>query len=395
MILIKNEKDCCGCAACSSVCPVQCITMVEGTLGHVFPKVDTKKCIGCNQCEMVCPILKPAKNTEDNQNIYAAYSKNNEIRYNGSSGGMFGTFATFLIEQGYKVYGAAFDENLTLKCTCVDNKSDLLPLMKSKYIQSDLSNKYSEIKKNLQEGRKVLFVSTPCQVSALKNYLKKEYDNLVTIDFFCHGVPSQSFFDKCKKYVEEKHKIKVTGYIFRTKVKNGSTPHYFTIKYIENDYEKSKTKLYFDSPFYAAFQKYICLRESCYDCTFSSKERNSDITIADFHDIEKYINDINRFEGVSTVITNTQKGKKVLDNCKDSLYIKEMNMKQLIDDKVCFNGGTQRPKNRDEFIDDYNKMNFDKFVEKWMNPKKYWKQRIYYSLPSVIRNNVKKILGVK
>lgn len=394
MIKIIDEKQCCGCGACKEVCPVQCITMKEGSLGHLFPVVNENECISCNKCEKVCPIINPIKNTEVNQSVYASYAKDDTIRKGGSSGGMFGTFASFLLKKQYLVYGASFDEKFNLSCTVAKRELELKPLMKSKYLQSDMSGKYKEIEENLKNGRKILFVSTPCQVVALKNYLGKEYENLITIDFFCHGVPSQKFFDKCLRFDEKLHRIKIFDYQFRTKIRNGSTPHYFTIKYKKGNKIAEKSKLYFDSSFYAAFQKYICLRESCYECIFSTRERASDITIADFHDINKYIKEIDRFAGCSTVIINTLKGERLWKGCNHQLETWEFNLQNLIDDGVVFAGGIQRPKNRDEFIGDYNNLKFDDFAKKWMNSKKYWKHRIYYMLPKSVRNSIKRFLGV-
>ena len=117
MIKIIDEKQCCGCGACKEVCPVQCITMKEGSLGHLFPVVNENECISCNKCEKVCPIINPIKNTEVNQSVYASYAKDDTIRKGGSSGGMFGTFASFLLKKQYLVYGASFDEKFNLSCT--------------------------------------------------------------------------------------------------------------------------------------------------------------------------------------------------------------------------------------------------------------------------------------
>lgn len=394
MINITNEKGCCGCAACSVVCPQNCISMKKGTLGHLFPYVDEKACIKCGKCETVCPMLKTLhiKNME-NQRVYAAYAKDKNVRYEGSSGGMFQIFSEKLLLQGYTIFGAAFDEKLQLKCTKAETIEQLKPLMKSKYLQSNLSDKYSEIKKLLNNKKKVLFVSTPCQVIALKKYLGKEYENLITVDFFCHGVPSQDFFDKCKSITEDRRKIEIVSYQFRTKKKNGTTPHYYCMKYKKQGKVKSEVKLYFKSYFYAAFQKYINLRESCYECQFSGKQRYSDITIGDFHDIDNYLSGINRFDGVSTVVINTLAGEKLWEVCKEQVNAIEMSLKQLIQDRVCFGGGTLRPERRNEFLVDYENMSFSKLANKWMNSKDYWKQEIYYSLPKSIRRIIKNFMG--
>ena len=200
MISAISERDCCGCAACVQLCPKSCITMEEHSLGHLFASVDSDACIRCGLCNSVCPMNNPVQKTDFRQEVYAAYSKLPSVRSRGSSGGMFETFARYLIKQGYVVYGAAFDENLRLRCTSAKSESELEPLTKSKYLQSDFSEKYHEIQSLLNCGKKVFVTATPCQISALNNYLGKAYPNLLTMDFFCHGVPSQRFFDECIRY---------------------------------------------------------------------------------------------------------------------------------------------------------------------------------------------------
>ncbi len=392
MIEIKNESSCCGCAACAAKCPQKCISMKKAALGTLIAQADKNRCISCGICDSVCPMRKEINTKNNILETYAAYSNKKDVRHGGSSGGIFGTFATALLEQGYIVYGAAFDEGLNLKCTSAAAQEELKPLLKSKYLQSDLSDKYSEIEKYLKSGRKILFVSTPCQVFALKLYLKKEYDNLTTVDFLCHGVPSQEFFSGCIEFREKREDMKIIKYIFRAKKEGGSTAHYHTVEYIKNGKRKLRTQYYFDDPAYAAFQQYINLRESCYDCKFAVKDRVSDVTISDFHDVDRYIKGINRFDGVSTVFISTQKGKNLWDTCKNSLTVFPLELNRLIDDKVCFAGGTKRPEGRDRFIELY--PDFDKLFEAFLNPGRYRIQRIYYSLPKAARKIIKRIKGV-
>lgn len=390
MITIKDEKQCCGCGACASVCPRGCIEMSCGTLGHKFPTIDESKCVDCGLCENVCP-MNAEFSTRQIKKVYAAYSLDQAIRFRGASGGMAETFASSLMEKGYVVFGAAFDEQLKLTSHCAEDKEQLPPLLKSKYLQCDFRNSYQDIRNRLQEEEKVLLISTPCQISALKSFLGKDYSNLITIDFFCHGVPSQRFFDECMEYDITSQGIgKVRQYEFRTKVKNGSTPHYYSIKTEDGE---TKTGYYFDSTNYAFFQKYINLRESCYDCRFSSEDRCSDLTIGDFHEIDHYCKGINRFDGVSTVIINTEKGAELFNNCKKCLWTKEMDYFQLKKDGAIFPGGTKCPRNRDQFVQDYQTMDIGALAKKYVNKRRYVKMRIYYSMPSFVRRMVKRSLG--
>ena len=394
MINIIDESQCCGCGACSIVCPKQCIQMIPGTLGHLFPKVKEDICIACGKCEQVCPMKQQKRKQSFRQTAYAAYAKEPEIRFAGSSGGMFGTFSLQLLKDNYSVYGAAFDSNLQLKCMEATEQSGLAILLKSKYLQSDLTNQYRKIKSNLENGKKILFVSTPCQVAALKSYLGKEYENLLTIDFFCHGVPSQQFFDQCIKIDSERLGGNIKKYQFRAKKRwGGVTPHYFLAEIELNGRCKKITKIYYKSSFYAIFQKYINFRESCYKCQFANADRLSDITIGDFHEIDRYIKGINRFDGISTVIINSVKGEKLWKRCSKQIVQYPVDLSMLISDGICFNGGTKKPKNREEFIRDYNSKSFKELIEKYAGVRKYWKQGIYYSMPKFLRKQFKKYIG--
>ena len=395
MIHYINEEECCGCGACSVVCPKNCITLEEGSLGHLFARVNQTSCVECGLCEKVCPILaKRHVSSEIEQSAFAAYAKEDSLRFCGSSGGLFGVFARYLMEQGYVVYGAAFDSQMKLVCTSAETLEDLKPMYKSKYLQSDLRQQYKVIQEHLNNGDSVFFISTPCQVAALKCFLSKDYANLFTVDFFCHGVPSQKFFDQCMQLEERKSGGKVTWYEFRTKKKRGATPHYFTEEIQCASGKKLITGLYFQSAFYAIFQKYINLRESCYHCRFADRHRMSDITIGDFHDIDKYMNGINRFDGVSTVIVNTPKGLELWKKCQEMVNAFPMSLERLIADGACFGTGTERPVCRNQFIKDYESMDMEELVRKWANPKAYWKQAVYYKMPDFIRCKIKRFLGV-
>lgn len=393
MIQILRERDCCGCGACSVACPQNCITMQEGTLGHLFPSIDQTKCINCGLCDKVCPMQVNLTHC-DGQTAVAAFAKDATTRFEGSSGGMFGVFSKKLLANGYIVYGAAFNEDLKLQCISANTEEGLSPLCKSKYLQSDMTGCFKKVREQLRAGKKILFVSTPCQVYALKSYLMEDYPNLLTVDFFCHGVPSQRFFDQCLAEEEKALGSKILRYGFRAKKKHGATPHYVTLSYEKGGCEKNIVDYYFASPFYAIFQKYIDLRESCYNCRFAGRDRASDITIGDFHDIDSYIQGINRFDGVSTVVLNTPGGYAMWDSCLEDVQAYPMDLEKLISDGQCFGNGTNRPVRRDEFVEDYNKLETEELLRKWANPNAYRKQRIYYGLPKGIRQKLKKFMGV-
>lgn len=396
MITIHNERECCGCSACMAACPAGCIEMIPGTLGAMLPRVYTERCINCGKCKAVCPLQNAVsvKQTAETQQVYAAYAADDEVRFSGSSGGIFGTIANLLLTEGYVVYGAGFDKDLKLRCMRAENTQELKPLLKSKYLQSDISASYSDIRKTLEQGTKVLLVATPCQIAAVRGYLGKNYENLLSIDFLCHGVPSQQLFDRCREYEDAKYGCKTLAYSFRTKIKGGSTPHYFTVQTEKKGKRRTVTRPYFKSVYYAFFQQYISLRESCYDCVFSEKDRVSDLTIADFHAIERYETSINRFDGMSTVILNTEKGKLLFDRIKKSLWYREYSMETLMRDGVLFAEKTKRPAGRDAFARDYHTLDFESFVTRHINRTKYAIYGIYYRLPKPLRRALRNVLHI-
>lgn len=399
MINVTNPAKCCGCGNCALVCPNKCILINEDASGFLLPEVNKTSCINCGACDRVCPVLNHKNEVDLKHTAYVAYSKDKQVRFNGSSGGMFGTIANLVLEENALgeayVYGAAFDDQLQLKLTRAETKKELNGLYKSKYLQSNLNNQFPEIKALLDDEKIVLFTATPCQVYALKLFLKKDYENLITVDFVCHGVPSQSLFDKCKGCVEKSKKIKIIDYQFRAKRKRGSTPHYCKYTYLKNGKKFSKIMLYTKDPFYLGFQKYITMRDSCYECQFSHSNRCSDITIGDFHQVDEFVNGINRFEGVSLLITNTIKGEGIVNKIKDDLFLHQLDAPTLIAQKSILSGnGTVATSKRTQFITDLQKEDFDFVVKKHLNSKKEWKKNVYYALPRFIRERIKKIMGV-
>ena len=211
---IISKELCSGCTACLNICPQNAISMVENEAGFKVPEIDQNKCIDCGLCKKTCPVLNTKQNNSINQ-CYVGYAKE-EYSNKSSSGGIFPLIANKILDDGGIVIGAAFDEDNELKHIAITDKEELIKLKGSKYLQSDLGNIFSFVKENIDD-KKILFVGVPCQVAGLKAYLKKEYDNLICIDLFCHGVPSPKLFDKYIKELEEKQNDELINYDFRDK----------------------------------------------------------------------------------------------------------------------------------------------------------------------------------
>ena len=189
MIQLVDKSLCCGCTACASVCPKQCITMQEDEEGFLYPVVNASLCIDCNLCQKVCSELHHM-NVRMPLHVYAAKHKDEQVRLASSSGGIFTLLAEKIIDEGGVVFGARFDARWEVVHDYTETKEGLAVFRGSKYVQSRLEDCYYKVKSFLQQGRKVMFSGTPCQIAGLKNYLRKDDDNLLTVDVVCHGVPS-------------------------------------------------------------------------------------------------------------------------------------------------------------------------------------------------------------
>ena len=305
-----NLIYCNGCHACYSICPKHCIEMKYNFEGFLYPEVDSEICVDCGLCEMACPLL--SDNTEKRHiDTYAAINKNDKIRQDSSSGGVFYLLADYVLENDGVVFGAAFDDNFNVRHICIRNKNELYKLQKSKYVQSTIGDSYIKAKTELENGKLVLFTGTPCQISGLLSFLNKKYSNLITQDIICHGVPSPLLW---RKYLKSALSSKPKEIDFRNKSK-GWLNYSFVIKCSDLIIDFPFNK----NPYMQMFLQNISLRESCYNCKFKSIERASDITLADFWGAQNILPKMFDDKGTSLVLINSQKGQLYFNLIKDSL----------------------------------------------------------------------------
>ena len=193
--------------------------MIKNSEGFFVPKINKGKCVHCGLCDQVCPIIKVTSlnNQYKMPKVYAGWAENKKIRLRSSSGGVFSVLAEYFLKKKGYVCGAAFDDKNHLRHIIISNKKDLQKLRGSKYVQSEIGGVYRKIRDLLEKNKRVLFSGTPCQVAGLKNFLRKDYERLVTIDLICHGVPSPLVFDKYLKEVEGQYKTKINKINFRNK----------------------------------------------------------------------------------------------------------------------------------------------------------------------------------
>lgn len=306
MIVLKEKKDCCGCHACLSVCAHKAITMSADHEGFLYPMVDKAACTDCGLCEQVCPVIHQASPSRPLK-VYAAKSKDEAVRQESSSGGIFTLLAEAVIREGGVAFGAKFDEAWNVLHASAENPDEMALFRGSKYVQSVIGDTYREAKNYLKQGRKVLFSGTPCQIAGLKRYLRKEYDNLFTIDVVCHGVPSPIVWQRYLDEMSFKGPIKEIA--FRDKTR-GWAQYAFRIRTGEQTLLLPPS----ENPFMRGFLTDLYLRPSCHDCPARSSKSGSDITLGDFWGIQAVHPDMEDNKGCSAIMIHSTKGQALYDS---------------------------------------------------------------------------------
>lgn len=308
--ILELGSACTGCFACSNICPKDAITLPENNEGFYNPVIDEDKCINCSLCDKTCPRVEE-KQYHTMQKAYYGWVNDLEVRKNSSSGGIFNLLSSKILKEGGVVYGASFnyDGILRLECHSTDEVS-IQELQRSKYVQSHIGYAFRKIKENLIEGRKVLFCGTPCQVDGLKSFLRKEYTNLITVDFVCHGVPSMSLLNLHLEYLGVKNVEEIN---FRPK----NTAWVDDLKITYDKGHLRNTPWVLDEYFYT-FQTYKNIRPSCFECKHCNGKRAADVTLADFWGIHKYKPEEFDVKGISLVLANTSIGDELIQSCRES-----------------------------------------------------------------------------
>lgn len=374
-----NKKELCnGCGACALRCPKNAIKMVEDEEGFLYPVIDKSKCIDCKVCEKVCS-NKNESNYESE--AYIAINNNKEELKMSASGGMFYILAKYVIENEGVVFGVTYNENVEAIHEYATTLNECKKFCGSKYVRSDLKDTYREAEDFLKKGRLVLYTGTACQLSGLKSFLGKEYDNLILCDILCHANPSPKIFELYKKNVEKKHNKKIKNIKFRAKETgwSNSTP---LIEFSDNEKIEDRT-------FYNAFIKELINRPSCNYCVFASKKRVSDFTIGDFWGIEKVDNTIDKSNGVSLILINSDKGKRILSFIDKKSLLKKVN----IEDVIKYNHFQNVPPNkkRKDFFEkiEKNEINENNII-KYMNI--YAKDSILKRVKNKTKSIIKKLI---
>ena len=390
MIDIKDKYQCCGCEACVQRCPKRCISLVEDFEGFLYPKVDTDICVDCGLCEKVCPVINQNDEREPQQ-AYAAININDQIRLISSSGGIFTLLAEDVINRGGVVFGVCWNKDWRLVFDYTEKIEDLSRFRGSKYLQAHIGDAYIRVEQFLKLGRQVLFTGTPCQIAALKRYLKKDYDNLLLVDVICHGTPSPGVFrtylteeisrvavgekntvsSPSKSFVAERNVLNTMGWHiediqFRDK-RLGWKKFSFTLRLTKALAvgEQNSVSLSYsldENIFMRGFLRDFYLRPSCYSCPAKSGKSGSDITLGDFWGINELKPEVDDDKGVSAVIINSDKGVSWFD--KLSLQRNEMSYGDLCRYNPALVRSVACPPQRAKFFARYGKQSFFFLVSK-------------------------------
>lgn len=411
MIQIKDKSKCCGCMACVQKCPKQCITMKEDEEGFLYPHVDESLCVSCNLCEKVCSVINQTANNEPIK-VYAATNNNEEILKQSSSGGIFSLIAEKILDENGVVFGAAFNDKWEVYHTYIEKKEDLCKLRGSKYVQSKVESTYKDAESFLKQNRKVLYSGTPCQIAGLKKYLRKDYEHLICVDIICHGSPSPGIW---KSYLETvltrpkgvvggnsvllslKEKPVLTGISFRDK-RFGWRKYGFVLS--GKSASKADRNTVLSSPIHGllyetvndnlymrGFLKNLYLRPSCYHCPARHGKSESDLLLGDFWGILRRHPEFYNPQGVSLVLTYTEKGEQLFESidCKRI----EATYDDALDCNINIERNEPQPNNREAFFAAYSRNGIyaiDKYC-KQLEPK-FW-QKVIAKIKNKLNNLAK------
>lgn len=314
----KYKSQCTGCGACSKVCPKNCITMEFDKEGFLYPVIDKEKCIDCGLCNKNCPIEKSDFFNSDDNIYYGLINKDQEQLKGSTSGGFFISAAKYVIDNGGYVVGCIID-NCIAKHIITNDYEMVKKMQGSKYVQSLIGDVYTQTKVFLEKGINVLFTGTPCQVAGLYSFLNSKYNNLVTVEIICHGVPSNKFLLSCVKYYEDKYNSKFSDVFFREKRNNLKWGENYGLTLTGN--EKIKYISAKKDAYYRSFMNGASYRMCCYSCKYAKKKRVSDITIGDFWGVEQENPLIKSNMGVSVISINSDIGKSFFEKIKDNYQI--------------------------------------------------------------------------
>ena len=366
MINIKDKSKSCGCCACVDICAHKAITLKTDVEGFWYPEVNPELCTNCGLCDKICPELhiNELKKNDYPQPVktIAAIHKKMNVRWDSTSGGAFSALADAMYEQGGYVSGAIYNEDFSVRNYISNNPEDLVKLRSSKYLQSKAEGLYAEIRSLLRKGEKVLACGTPCQMAALRSFLRKDYENLIIVDFICGGVNSPKVYRKYLDSLERRH----GGKVVYVKAKNKELGWRNLTRKVVFDNGEIYYGVSMEDDYRRGYHTNVYCRPSCYSCQYKDFPRMSDITIADYWGIEKVNPNLDNNIGTSMILLNSKKGETYFELVKDKLEYCETAFQSVLAGNPALKFPISPTKiNRKQFFNDLDKGTFEEITEKY------------------------------
>lgn len=356
-VSIVGDK-CTACTVCKNICPVGAITMTADKEGFLYPQINQEKCVMCGLCLKKCHAASQRENTIETSLAYYGWHKDELIRQESSSGGVFSALAKKTTETGGLIIAAYFDANTkTVRHASSDN-IEFSKFRKSKYVESEMGEVLSEIKTALASKRPVLFCGTPCQCAGVRKIFGHD-EKLIICDFLCHGVPSADVFKDFLELKEAKEKKRIDNYIFRAK-DFGWSQHGIKIKYDNKKITRTVGRC--EWFFLATMIDNMFLRKSCYTCE-KPCYHDSDITIADFWGVFSYKPKLNDEKGISLIFTNTKNGEQILNSISEDFEVHPLE-KKYVDYAYKAKTGDKKLAVRNKEFDEYRKIGIADYINK-------------------------------
>lgn len=383
---VKDAKHMCNaCGACRNACPCNSITMQWDEEGFSYPMIDSGTCVNCGLCMRVCPVehISQLQNKEALE-AFAVRHKDDFVISQSTSGGAFSALSDIFCDKDSYVAGAVYGENFSVRHVLSSFRDGVTHFRKSKYLQSDTGVIFQEIRALLQQGNRVLFSGTPCQVAGLKSYLKGAPDNLLLVEIVCHGVPSPLFFNKYRAMLEKKFKGELCRLDFRDNSKR-------SWKHSEISLQFDNGRVYrclanYDDPFIHGFHAALFQRPSCYNCSFAGFPRCADITLGDFWGVEHFLPTWDDGGGVSLVFFNTSKAKTLIPELKKVAWLEPVNPMQAMSKKHL----SEPHPLREVFVKDLASLDFEIVIQKYLPPRPWYRRVADMILPDGVKRKIKK-----
>lgn len=369
MIQFDFAQDCCGCGACSNVCPVQAIQMQPDANGFLFPQVDAQRCIQCGKCDRVCPHLNAAqyrKPAQQEQGTWLFASPDQDAKLRSASGGAFYELALLMLRQGGAVAGCVWDEELCAVHLVSDTEQALHRMQGSKYLQSDVNTCYAQVLKMLKQGRRVLFSGTPCQCVAMHGVVMAEKpalrDSLLTAAVLCHGVAAPGVWASHKRWLEQKQGSKLVDVNFRDKSQEGYKKSYCKYRYADGTTTYLPTYLP-SSPYIESTLVYnLAIRSSCAHCDCKGVTEGCDLILGDWYAAYEGEGRL----GTSCLVACTARGKAAAEQLRPAAQ--PFSYEQVLKDNGFIENSVHLGAKREQFLATCNDEIWD-HVERFYPPK--------------------------